>query len=307
MTDEITFPVSGYPPAKSEALSMLGVDHRHADRVVRLLKAAHARIAATEFGGFGPRPIALALVVRCPRDGSRSDATNYCGGVADVLEDKGYRGVLDHLGELAHVALYDNDRQIEAITYRWEDVAAPSYEVRLWALDSGEEPVDAGADLKAPDPGTLTESAGEDRFTRKRLQHDGFVGWMTFDQLRQDRVAAVPEEGGVYVVARANPDKPAFLDTNPAGRFKGRNPTVDAATLEANWVDAAEVVYIGKANSLKRRLREFQRFGSGAPIGHWGGRLIWQLAASVELQVAWKPAVTDDPRALLFGPRFAKS
>jgi hypothetical protein len=47
--------------------------------------------------------------------------------------------------------------------------------------------------------------------------------------------------------------------------------------LIANWVDGAEVVYIGKADQLKRRLTQFADFGGGKPIGHWGGRLIWQL------------------------------
>jgi excinuclease UvrABC nuclease subunit len=35
-------------------------------------------------------------------------------------------------------------------------------------------------------------------------------------------------------------------------------------------VIGAEVVYIGKADNLRRRLREFARFGVSAPIGHWG-------------------------------------
>ena len=49
----------------------------------------------------------------------------------------------------------------------------------------------------------------------------------------------------------------------------------------------AHVVYIGKADVANRRLRQFARFGAGDPVGHWGGRLIWQLADSSELLVAW--------------------
>lgn len=48
---------------------------------------------------------------------------------------KAQRGELPHLGELRSVALYDNDRQIEEIRYRWEDAAERSYSVRLWALE----------------------------------------------------------------------------------------------------------------------------------------------------------------------------
>jgi hypothetical protein len=135
-------------------------------------------------------------------------------------------------------------------------------------------------------------------FTRERLECDGFVGWRTFDDLRSDRLAAVPQEGGVYVVVRSSLKEPAFLEANPGGRFKGRDPTVDSAALQANWVNGAEVVYIGKANSLKRRLGEFERFGGGGPIGHWGGRLIWQLADSGGLLVAWKPTPGRDSKAV---------
>jgi hypothetical protein len=53
-----------------------------------------------------------------------------------------------------------------------------------------------------------------------------------------------------------------------------------------------------KANSLRRRLREFARFGAGEPIGHWGGRLIWQLQDSTALQVAWKETPGRIPRAI---------
>jgi hypothetical protein len=58
--------------------------------------------------------------------------------------------------------------------------------------------------------------------------------------------------------------------------------------LVSNWVPGAEVVYIGKADQLRRRLVQFADFGAGRPVGHWGGRLIWQLADVAALQVAWK-------------------
>jgi hypothetical protein len=114
--------------------------------------------------------------------------------------------------------------------------------------------------------------------------------------LRAHQHREVPAAGGVYVVWRVAADQPEFLDANLGGRFKGRDPTVSEDALRANWVDGAEVVYIGKAASLKRRIADFERFGRGAPIGHWGGRLIWQLADSVRLRIAWKPTPGLDPK-----------
>ena len=73
-----------------------------------------------------------------------SDATNYLGGVGDVLEAKGHRGALEHLSDLASLALYTNDHQIQEVHYRYERGLGPRYTVRIWAL--------GGADpLAAPD------------------------------------------------------------------------------------------------------------------------------------------------------------
>lgn len=117
---------------------------------------------------------------------------------------------------------------------------------------------------------------------------------MPFHRLADD-LGQLTRAVGVYIVIRAAGD-PRFLASNPGGRFKGKDPSVGDEGLCANWVEDAEVVYIGKADDLGRRLKEFTRFGEGKPIGHWGGRLIWQLADSAELLVAWRETPGEIPR-----------
>ena len=132
MRDEIVFEVEGFPPAKNEALSMLGQGHSHAPRVTALLTAARGAIGDDkQLTG----PIGLDVIVYAPAGRDPWDATNYLGGIADVLEDKGRRGDLDHLGDLRSVALYANDRQIAEVHYRQHSDLHPHYRVRVWALE----------------------------------------------------------------------------------------------------------------------------------------------------------------------------
>lgn len=273
MSHAISFEVDGRPPAKSGPPSVLAARNPHTPRVLDLLRAAREEAQRRGFQGFGSVPIGLELRVACPRDLGRSDATNYLGGVGDVLDEKARRSNLDHLGDLASFGLYDDDRQIEEVHFRWESSESPSYTVRLWALGAAEGP--------------------PDRFTHAGLKAEGFVGWLHFKQMvNQDRV---PRTAGIYVITRSSTGDPRFLEANPGGHFKGKDPTVPEKALRANWVEGAEVVYMGKANELCRRLRQFADFGAGKPTPHWGGRLIWQLAESKNLMVAWKETPSDAP------------
>lgn len=126
-------------------------------------------------------------------------------------------------------------------------------------------------------------------FTQADLKTVGFQGWRTWAELRRTRLAEVPSGPVVYVVYRPSSSQPEFLASSPGGRFKGKDPTVPISVLGANWVSGAPVVYIGKADEARRRLTQYARFGAGEPVGHWGGRFIWQLAYADELQVAWHP------------------
>lgn len=136
------------------------------------------------------------------------------------------------------------------------------------------------------------------RFDRNSLAAAGFTGWQTWAELRSSDCRQVPHAPAVYVVYRDTNDAPDFLHVNPGGRFKGKDPTVTRGELISSLVPDAHVVYIGKADIADRRFKQFSRFGAGEPVGHWGGRLIWQLADSGALRVAWHTITwTEDARA----------
>jgi hypothetical protein len=139
-------------------------------------------------------------------------------------------------------------------------------------------------------------------FSRTALERAGFVGWATWRKLRLSDYAAIPPVPGAYVVFRPTATFPTFVHPSPAGWFKSQDPTVPEARLRSEWVDGAHVVYIGKADVLRRRLSQFGRFGAGEPVGHRGGRLIWQLADADTLLVGWH-AITWDEAARDFERR----
>lgn len=139
-----------------------------------------------------------------------------------------------------------------------------------------------------PDERASASPAQSKSFDQRSLQKAGFTGWMPFAAARSSDES--PRTGGVYVVRYDGADPPKFLPASCGGWFKDRDPSVTPDTLEANWVEGAEIVYIGKADDLRRRIKQFADFGAGKPVGHWGGRLIWHLPNPERLQIAWREA-----------------
>jgi hypothetical protein len=131
----LAFDVRGLPPLKNEALSIFSAGHRQAGRVRALLEAACLAAQRTGWTALA-KPVALEVVLRRPAGHHSGDATNFLGGIGDVLQDKRQRtGVsLAHLGVLVDVALYVDDRQIRQLSYREEQADEPSYSVRVSAL-----------------------------------------------------------------------------------------------------------------------------------------------------------------------------
>lgn len=133
-------------------------------------------------------------------------------------------------------------------------------------------------------------------FTEAALRDAGFKRFVSFRELHDGQIENVPKTGGVYVVMRQSGDQSTYLQQSVGGWFKQQDPTVDVSALKAKWVAGSRVIYIGKGDDLRRRLREFMKFGAGRPIGHRGGRYVWQLKSSEEFVVAWRETGDVNPR-----------
>ena len=127
---------------------------------------------------------------------------------------------------------------------------------------------------------------------KQTLRDAGFAGFRPLARLEINRV---PQAPGIFAVLKPDGYEPRFLAKSTAGVFKKKDPSLGEAALAAEWIDDADVLYLGKAGpgskgnrGLRRQIQEFVDFGKGKPPGHWDGRLIWQLADSQSLVIAWK-------------------
>lgn len=139
--------------------------------------------------------------------------------------------------------------------------------------------------------------------TIEDLKKAGFSGFVKIAELWKDS-SVIPDEKGVYMVVRKETEAPVFLKKGTGGYFKGKEPNVPLEELKGNWVVGTCVMNIGKAGNasgsptLHKRLGQYLRFGQGEPIGHYGGRYIWQLKDAADLLFCWKPlrGIGEDPR-----------
>lgn len=136
-------------------------------------------------------------------------------------------------------------------------------------------------------------------FSLNGLADIGFKGFYKVEDLTdnqaRDNITNLP---GIYVVVGESIGLPKFLSNNPGGRHKRKDPSVSIKDLQKKWVDKSSVLYIGKANNLRQRIGELIRFSQGEPIGHWGGRYLWQVAGSKQFLIAWLSKPGIDPYAL---------
>jgi hypothetical protein len=126
---------------------------------------------------------------------------------------------------------------------------------------------------------------------RAELERRGFIGWIP---LLDIDASVVPKGPGVYAVECPSSKPPKWPETSCGGWLRG-DPAVPFDELEANWVDGADIAYLGQSKGLRRRLTDFSRFGAGKPVRHWGGRLVWQLPDPSALRVGWFETPLESP------------
>lgn len=133
------------------------------------------------------------------------------------------------------------------------------------------------------------------------LKREGFTGFKKFNDLFSDS-SILPDLKGVYLVLYLKQEPVKFVSIGTGGHFKGKDPNVPISYLKEKWINDVTVIYIGKAgkeggcSTIKSRLKQYLSFGRGKNIGHWGGRLIWQIQDAGELILCWKALKDIDCR-----------
>lgn len=122
--------------------------------------------------------------------------------------------------------------------------------------------------------------------------------------------AKLPDSKGIYfVIYPYDWPEGLFLTTGTGGHFKGKNPNVPIEELWSNWVEDADILYIGKAGGISRngittnatlrdRIIALLRFGNVKNVGHWGGRYLWQHENSPDFRVYWYSCADENPADL---------
>jgi len=87
----------------------------------------------------------------------------------------------------------------------------------------------------------------------EEIAREGFTGFVSVSKLQASNCREVPDERGVYLFLCPNTHKPKFLQSSRGGHFKGHNPTVLIAKLQAKWVLVAKVAQPITANESPHR------------------------------------------------------
>jgi predicted RNA-binding Zn ribbon-like protein len=230
-------------------------------------------------------PIAFELRLRSPVRRSW-DATNYLGGVADVLESKYRRKNVDHLGGLVDLALYVNDRQIREVHYSHELARATSYEVRIWPLQTGTDPESSEDNKDRRLTGVLALDFANTAAAKSVSVREGFSDYPTLLQWLLG-CGAITQAESAELHARA------VEEPSAARRVFAEATELRDALIAVFRDHVAGPAERAALDVITRSLRSYLAGGtlvwrSGSYVTEWPclsdevGRTLWPIAASVE-------------------------
>lgn len=114
----------------------------------------------------------------------------------------------------------------------------------------------------------------------------------TFRELYEQKLyKELPTCGGIYKILL--PENFEFIIKSTTDAVDGKPPkSVDELTAKWNKIRNHDdrIVYIGKADNLRRRIRQYTKHGYGEAKNHTGGRAIWQLENNKELLIEIVPS-----------------
>jgi predicted RNA-binding Zn ribbon-like protein len=191
----VEFAVSGLPPAKGGHQSPVHIDNKHVDRA-RLLLESLANALPKDFVPLRCA-VALELTLHSPLRCPPGDALNFLGGVGDVLQRK-IPDIAGHLGPLADVVLYHDDRQIRRVRFDQRTAAELGYVVCVRAIGQAPLGIDhlprrrsPTVDAGRPVRGTAELAVAFANSTDMELrEYASFVEWCLLKRIVNHEVAA---------------------------------------------------------------------------------------------------------------------
>ena len=131
--------------------------------------------------------------------------------------------------------------------------------------------------------------------------HLKYVATYSFKELfENNKLTNITQSKGIYKILI--PTDFEFILTSTTDAKDGKEPfPVDE--LQAKWDSIADhsdrIVYIGKADTLRDRIRQYTKHGYGLEKKHTGGRAIWQLKDNKELLVSiYTCSEKEDPEVI---------
>jgi len=127
---------------------------------------------------------------------------------------------------------------------------------------------------------------------------------ITFEEILADRnsLKEIERVEGIYKVYL--PENIPFqlnktttaMEYNKEGKKLVYDTDEDIERLQYQWklIQSAKehdnrIVYIGRSNNLRKRLKQFARYGVRKADNHEGGKILWQLTDAIKFQIEYFP------------------